>query len=303
MTKGKVLIVTIILTFVFGLTVMISNIGIKNRSVIDNCPPIIDIPILGEPISIIETPSKITEGVIVKGKEEIDNGLLVYGSYHNYPYIELINDDTKIATDFQKYEGEIVSIIDNNYYLTAKIATKDGQRSQAFFIANDKIIPFYKEQLTINYSAGVTIKPEYLVIHETANTSVGANANAHYRYWSTNPTAKASTHFVVDSNEIYQMLELNQMGWHVGDNKGYSDIKNTNSIGMEIAVNADGDFELARKHAIALSVYIMNELDMDISQLKRHHDASGKYCPTNMLNESYLWDEFKELVYAGLNKK
>jgi N-acetylmuramoyl-L-alanine amidase CwlA len=161
-------------------------------------------------------------------------------------------------------------------------------------------IPVYKKLININYSKGVIIEPEYLVIHETANTKVGADANAHYRYWSTNPTANASTHFVVDSTQIYQMLELNQMAWHVGDNRGYSDITNKNSIGIEIAVNADGDYEMARQNAINLSIKIMKDLKMDISQLKTHNDASGKNCPTIMLANRPLLDDFYEQVAKGL---
>lgn len=161
-------------------------------------------------------------------------------------------------------------------------------------------VPIIKKQLTMNYSQGVVITPQYIVIHETANTRPGADANAHYRYWSTNPNANASTHFVVDDKEIYQMLELNQMGWHVGDNKGYSNITNRNSIGIEVAVNSDGDFNDARQNAIALTIKIMKELNMSIEQLKRHHDASGKYCPTNMLNHNELWIDFVYQVSKGL---
>lgn len=163
-------------------------------------------------------------------------------------------------------------------------------------------IPYHKMQLTMNYSKGVEIKPVYLVIHETANTRAGATASAHYRYWSSNPSANASTHFVVDSEEIYQMLELNQMAWHVGDNKGYSDITNTNSIGIEICVNSDGDFEKARQNAIDLAIEIMNELHMSIDQLKTHHDASGKNCPTNMLKDRLLLIDFYNQVEKGLKQ-
>jgi N-acetylmuramoyl-L-alanine amidase CwlA len=46
----------------------------------------------------------------------------------------------------------------------------------------------------------------------------------------------------------------------------------------------------------------MKALDMDISQLKRHHDASGKYCPTNMLQQPALWQDFVNQVQVGLNE-
>ena len=96
------------------------------------------------------------------------------------------------------------------------------------------------------------------------------------------------------------MLELNQSAWHVGDNKGYSDITNLNSIGIEIAVNADGDFYQARENAIYLTINLMKELNMNISQLKRHHDASGKYCPANMLSNDELWIDFVNQVKKAL---
>lgn len=169
------------------------------------------------------------------------------------------------------------------------------------FSTPNKSIPFYKKQLNINYSKGEIITPKYLVIHETNNTNIGADANAHYRYWSTNPTAKASAHFVVDSKQIYQLLELNHKAWHVGDNRGYSDITNNNAIGIEIAVNADGNYDIARQNAIDLTIRIMNDLGMGIDQLKRHFDASGKNCPAIMLANPELWTDFVRQVELGLN--
>lgn len=192
----------------------------------------------------------------------------------------------------------------NNFQESDDIISENNNNdmtSEPVISIKDKI-PFYKKQLNMNYTKGVEIEPLYLVIHETANTRAGADANAHYRYWSTNPDANASTHFVVDSEEIYQMLELNQMAWHVGDNKGYSEITNYNSIGIEIAVNSDGDFDKARQNAIELTIEIMNKLNMSIDQLKTHNDASGKNCPTIMLKNRYLLDDFYAQVEKGLNK-
>lgn len=175
-----------------------------------------------------------------------------------------------------------------------------SQLDKFFITVEAKTIPLVKKQIDLNYSKGIEITPQYIVIHETNNYNAGADANAHYRYWSTNSTAQASTHFVVDDLEIYQMLELNQVAWHVGDNKGHSDITNFNSIGIEIAVNSDGDYLQARQNTIQLTINLMNHLNMDISQLKRHYDASGKYCPTYMLDHPELWTDFVAQVEKGL---
>jgi len=246
-------------------------------------------------------------GVIIDEIKEYENNHIALGSKNNYPYMQMIKtvDDRFYIDDktfdFNQVEGKITDVIMNQYYLETTILISDNNTiKQNFFVSNNQIIPFHKKQLNINYSTGVIIVPKYFVIHETANTNVGADAFAHYRYWSTNPDARASTHFVVDSTQIYQMLELNQMAWHVGDNDGYSDIVNSNSIGIEIAVNSDGNYEATRQHAIELTIQVMNELNMNISQLKMHNDASGKRDPITMLNDPSLWNDFVNQVKAGL---
>jgi hypothetical protein len=210
---------------------------------------------------------------------------------------ELTSENNIDVTD-----NTIVDIEKHSYYISSTIIENDEKFTQEYITYNNRFIPFYKRQIQHNYNKSLTIKPQYIVIHETANTSIGADANAHYRYWNRDPNANASTHFVVDNKQIYQMLELNQSAWHVGDNKGYSNITNLNSIGIEVAVNADGDFAVARQNAIDLTINLMKALDMDISQLKRHHDASGKYCPTNMLQQPALWQDFVNQVQVGLNE-
>lgn len=230
---------------------------------------------------------------------------IAIGSKQNHPYFSVIEnaDKTHILESVStELKGSVTDIQITGLYLQATIDTGSGTMTKDFFISKDQIIPYYKKQLTINYSQGVTITPKYLVIHETANYSVGADAAAHYRYWSTNADAQASTHFVVDSTQIYQMLELNQKAWHVGDNKGYSDITNSNTIGIEIAVNADGNFEIATQHAIDLTIAIMRKLHMTIDQLKMHNDASGKEDPIHFLNNPALWEDFIAQVRAGIEK-
>ncbi|MDF2700936.1 MAG: hypothetical protein K0Q49_2500 [Haloplasmataceae bacterium] len=234
---------------------------------------------------------------------EIDSEYIAIGSKDGYPYMQPLKMvDNKLEMnekimDFTNLSGNITNVIRKNYFLTATI---EDESTQDFFVSYNKIIPFYKKQINLNYSKYVTMTPEYIVIHETNNTNIGADANAHYRYWNTNPDAEASTHFVVDNKQVYQMLELDQVAWHVGDNRNYSDITNLNSIGIEIAVNADGNYEEARLHTIELTIQLMKELNMDISQLKRHYDASGKICPLRMIEDPSLWDDFVNQVKIGI---
>ena len=155
-----------------------------------------------------------------------------------------------------------------------------------------------KRLISKNYSKGVTITPQFIVIHETDNTDVGANADAHFKYWNTYDKANSSVHFVVDDTKILQLLELNQKAWHVGDNNGYSKITNNNSIGVEICVNSDGNYANARQNAIELVKYLLGVTDLSADKVVRHIDASGKYCPRKMLDNPKLWIDFKSALIA-----
>lgn len=165
----------------------------------------------------------------------------------------------------------------------------EAQESQAVMQIEKKII-------SMNYSKGVTITPKYIVIHETDNTRAGANADAHFTYWNTNENANSSAHFVVDSTKVIQLLELNQRAWHVGDNVGYSEITNSNSIGIEICVNSDGDYLTARQKCIELVKYLLGVTGLTPDRVVRHNDASGKYCPRNMLDNPQLWIDLENAI-------
>lgn len=155
------------------------------------------------------------------------------------------------------------------------------------------MLPINKQLISINYSKGIVITPAFIVIHETDNEDVGANAMANRNYFANHSEAQASTHFIVDDKNIIQCLELNQRGWHVGDNKGHSNITNSNSIGIEICVNRDGDYNKARANAIELTKYLMGVLKLGSDRVVRHYDASGKHCPRKMLDNPALWNDFK----------
>lgn len=162
------------------------------------------------------------------------------------------------------------------------------------------MLDIQKMLISKNYSKGVNISPKYIVVHETDNESKGANALVHFKYWNTNDNANSSVHFVVDESNIIQLAELNWRCWHVGDNKGYSDITNSNSIGIEICVNADGDYIKARQNTVELVAYLIKITGLGIDRIKRHKDASGKNCPRRINAEGY-WDTFLVNVQNVLN--
>ena len=172
---------------------------------------------------------------------------------------------------------------------TFTVSAVDNDLIKQSLNIEEKLLPF-------NYQKNVEIKPEYIVIHETGNYDSGFDAEHIYSYWSKDSSAERSAHFIVDENKTIQMLKLNWKGWHVGDNNGHSDITNSNSIGIEICVNDDGNYMVGRARAIRLVKYLMTELNIDVDHVVRHFDASGKNCPEVMLKFPFLWDDFKTQI-------
>ncbi|WP_437183302.1 N-acetylmuramoyl-L-alanine amidase [Shouchella miscanthi] len=140
---------------------------------------------------------------------------------------------------------------------------------------------------------GYALNPTYITIHETANTSAGANAAMHARYVK-NPTTAVSWHFTVDDGQtIYQHLPLNENGWHAGD--GGSGTGNRQSIGIEICVNRDGDFQQAMRNAGQLTRQLMDQFQIPLDRVVAHQHWSGKRCPANIINAGGI-EMFRTLI-------
>lgn len=147
-------------------------------------------------------------------------------------------------------------------------------------------------------------KIEYLVIHDTSNYSVGANAAAHVKYFNTT-SRKASADFLIDEVGIYQINDYKRyFTWHCGDGKGKFGIKNSNSVGLEICVNKDGNYQASVNNTIILTVFLMQELGIRLDNVVRHFDASRKLCPSSMVANNWLkWYRFKLALKDYLSLK
>ncbi len=139
----------------------------------------------------------------------------------------------------------------------------------------------------------------YVVIHETGNPSVGANAQAHANYIKQGAQSRmVSWHYTVDDHEIYHHLPDNEVGWHAGDQLEQNG-GNLNGIGVEICINEDGDFEQALQNAAKLTAYLLQTYHLDLDCVKQHGDFSGKNCPAT-LRDTGRWEEFLLLVEQNL---
>ncbi len=142
-----------------------------------------------------------------------------------------------------------------------------------------------------NIKCPYEMKPEFVVIHNTANN---ASANNEIAYMHRNNN-EVSFHFAVDDKEIIQGLPLNRNSWNAGD--GGSGKGNRKGISIEICYSKSGGkrFETAQKNAAELTAKLLKDYGWGIDRVKKHQDFNGKYCPHRTLSD-YGWEYFLNLV-------
>lgn len=143
---------------------------------------------------------------------------------------------------------------------------------------------------------------QFIVLHDTGNTSRGADANAHQKFFST--YQGRSAHYFVDDTQVLRIIKDEHVAWHVGDGKGLKGVTNTNSIGIEMCINAGYNRTKMKKNTMDLVLHLMKAHSVPIQNVIRHYDASGKRCPGTMSANNWKeWHEFKAELNELLNPK
>lgn len=149
------------------------------------------------------------------------------------------------------------------------------------------------KQMRYNYSVRKE-QIKYIVVHDTGNPSAGANAEAHFNYFNNDNRGSSADIFVDDVSAWYVNDYTKYYSWHCGDGKGRYGITNSNSIGVEMCINSDGNYKDALKNTAIVVRELMQELNIPESRVVRHYDASRKNCPGSMnKNDWKIWKEFK----------
>lgn len=129
-----------------------------------------------------------------------------------------------------------------------------------------------------------------ITVHETANTSVGADAEAHANLQSNGNVRQASWHVQADGKQAIRSFPDTAQCWHGGTREA-----NEGSLALEICVNADGDYEAAFKIAAGVVRDWRIEHKLSRADVKQHFDWTGKNCPTKIRLAS-RWEEFLDLT-------
>jgi len=141
-----------------------------------------------------------------------------------------------------------------------------------------------------NHYNGLNPK-KYITIHQTGNTRKGANALAHGKLIANGYSA--TWHYTVDDENIVKHFNEDIQCWHAGDKKG-----NTQSIGIELCINEDGNYIKTIENGVKLVKYLMEKYSIPITNVVQHNYWSGKDCPKQIREgrEGITWNKFIELI-------
>ncbi|WP_042295270.1 N-acetylmuramoyl-L-alanine amidase [Candidatus Arthromitus sp. SFB-mouse-NL] len=151
---------------------------------------------------------------------------------------------------------------------------------------NEKLVKY-------NFSSRKGEKIKYITIHDTGNPDRGADAEAHFKLHD-RADRGASAHYFVDDKQILRIIRDEDKSWHCGDGHGKYGITNENSIGIEMCINSDGDFNKTYQNTLDLVKHLMDKYNISIDKVVRHYDASRKSCPNSWATNNWdRWDKFK----------
>ena len=143
---------------------------------------------------------------------------------------------------------------------------------------------------------GTRLTPTHITIHNTDNSSPGADAAAHARYvkGADAQARQVSWHYTVDDRIIYQSLPVNEVGWHSGPG-------NSKSIGIEICMHQGMDESKAYDRAALLVAVLALQNGIAVpDRIVQHNFWTGKNCPRVLRDKPNGWSGFLAKVQTAL---
>ena len=122
-------------------------------------------------------------------------------------------------------------------------------------------------------TSGGTNTRKTLTVHQTGNTSKGANAEMHARLQENGNSRSASWHIQSDDKEIIQSFPFTAQTFHAGDGTGNG---NRHSISWEICINSDGNYLKSLELAAEGIAQVLKQENLTVADLRQHYDWSKK---------------------------
>lgn len=183
------------------------------------------------------------------------------------------------------------------------VETKNDQEEEYITYIGVEDAPEIDEQfLTINeYSRPGDPLEEVngIVVHYVGNPGTTAQANRNYfEGLATTHEASASSHFVVGlKGEIIQCVPLDEISYA-------SNQRNVDTIAIETCyTDESGKFsDVTYDSLVHLTAWLMGKYNLEIDQVIRHYDVTGKECPRYYVRNESAWEKFKDDVVAYIEK-
>lgn len=138
-----------------------------------------------------------------------------------------------------------------------------------------------------------------IVVHYTANPGTTAENNRNYfEGLATSGDTYASSHFVVGiEGEVVQCIPLTEISYASND-------RNNDTISIECChPDETGKFSDDTYNTLVhLTAYLMGQYDLEIDDVIRHYDVSGKNCPKYYVENEDAWVQFKADVETYIQK-
>ncbi|GAB3801041.1 peptidoglycan recognition protein family protein [Virgibacillus kimchii] len=161
----------------------------------------------------------------------------------------------------------------------------------------------FKEQIVSNdvinkRSYGLINPVNYITVHQTGNTTPGANAQSHANLQSNLNPRQASWHESVDDKIAIQSFPDEAACWANTDGRGTG---NSESYNIEICINSDGDYVKAVENAADRVRTKMEEHGISISNVRQHNGWYPKNCPAQIrANKAGIsWEDFLSMVQGA----
>jgi len=143
-----------------------------------------------------------------------------------------------------------------------------------------------------------------IVVHYTGNPGTTAQQNhSYFKGLAESGQTQASSHFIVGlSGEIIMCVPLDEVAYASND-------RNWDTISIECCIDNDaGKFnESTYKALVKLTAWLVGQYNLEIDDVIRHFDVTGKNCPKYFVEHESAWEDFKTDVvnyieYHGVPK-
>ena len=217
----------------------------------------------------------------------------------------IVNDPAKKQVEVKYLVSEFETIWPGTVYIVQEKPQRCTWRIGEGTEQDILVVADYIPEGRYNRPGG-NYKVKYIVIHNTGNFSIGADANAHRTYVKEDG-CKVSWHYTVDDKRIYKHLPEEERAWHAGD--GREGQGNTYGIGIEMCVNHETlgtrnpteYFYKTMDNTAQLVAELLYKYNLSIKAVRQHWHFSGKNCP-QVIRENDLWEPFLENISQRLDK-